>query len=135
MIESYTEGDVYQLNLREGDCLGVPPIDQPPPAWTMKKDGRPIACGGIVHIGGGVGVVWVQATDEVRGHGLKLCKFARKAVHVAFARMKFHRIQATVRTDRPEYCRWAELMGFEREGLMRKATPSKEDVFLYARVI
>ena len=135
MIDSYTEGDASKLDIREGDGLGIPPMDQPPPAWTMKKDGRPIACGGIVHVGGGIGVVWVQVTDEARGYGLKLCRFARTAVRIVFEDMKFHRIQATVRADRPEYMRWAELMGFECEGLMKKAAPDKTDLFLYARVI
>lgn len=135
MIDSYEEGDVFKLDLREGDSLGIPPMDMPSPAWTMKEDGNPIACGGIMHVGGGVGVVWVQATDKVRGHGLKLCRFAKQAVQIVFEEMKFHRIQATVRADRPEYRRWAEMMGFECEGLMRKATPNQQDVYLYARVI
>ena len=134
VIDSYTEGDVYKLDIREGDGLGIPPMDQPPPAWTMKKDGRPIACGGVVHVGGGIGVVWVQVTDEARGYGLKLCRFARIAMKIVFEDMKFHRVQATVRADRPEYRRWAELMGFECEGLMKKAAPDQSDLYLYARV-
>ena len=134
VIDSYTEGDVYKLDIREGDGLGIPPMDQPPPAWTMKKDGWPIACGGVVHVGGGIGVVWVQVTDEARGYGLKLCRFARIAMKIVFEDMKFHRVQATVRADRPEYRRWAELMGFECEGLMKKAAPDQSDLYLYARV-
>jgi RimJ/RimL family protein N-acetyltransferase len=135
VIEGYTDGDVHLLDIRDGDGFGVPPKDERGPAWTMKKDGRPIACGGFVGIGDGMAVVWVMATDEVRGHGMKLCRFARNATKIVFETMGWHRIHAAVRVDRPEYQRWAELMGFEREGCMRKAAPDKTDLYLYARVI
>ena len=135
MIDRYTEGDVFKLKIREGDGLGVPAKDEIGFGWTMKKDGKPIGCGGFQDIGQGIGMVWVMLTDEVRGHGKKLCRFARSATDIAFEEMGWHRIQAAVRCDRPEYQRWAELMGFEQEGRLRKAAPDKTDLYLYARVI
>lgn len=135
VIDSYQEGDVFKLNIRDGDGFGVPPEDEIGFGWTMKKDGAPIGCGGFIDIGHGIGVVWVMLSDAVRGHGLRLCRFARIATDIAFEEMGWHRIQAAVRCDRPEYQRWAKLMGFEREGKLRKAAPDKTDLYLYARVI
>ncbi len=135
MIDSYTPGDVFALDIRDGDGLGIPPEDEVGFGWTMKKEGRPIGCGGFLDIGQGIGLVWVMLSDEVRGHGTKLSRFARKATDIAFETMGWHRIQAAVRCDRPEYQRWARLMGFECEGRLRKAAPDKTDLYLYARVI
>ncbi len=135
MIDSYSEDDIYKLDIREGDGIGVPLTNHPPPAWTMKEDGRPIACGGVVHAGGGVGVIWMYTTDAARGHGVKLCRFAKTAINIVFEEMRFHRLQAVIRADRPEYTRWARLMGFECEGLMKKAAPDKTDLYLFARVV
>ncbi len=135
VIDGYTKGDVHLLNVRDGDGFGVPPEDESGFGWTMKLDGKPIGCGGFQGIGQGIGVVWVMLSDEVRGHGLKLCRFARMATDIAFEEMGWHRIQAAVRCDMPEYQRWAELMGFECEGRLRKAAPDKTDLYLYAKVI
>ena len=135
VIDRYQAGDVFKLNIRDGDGFGVPPKDEVGFAWTFKKDSKPVGCGGFIDIGQGVGVVWVMATDEIRGHGLRLCRFAKMAVGIAFEEMGWHRIQAAVRCDRPEYQQWAELMGFQQEGRLRKAAPDKSDLYLYARVI
>ncbi len=134
MIDRYRKGDVFALKIRDGDGFGVPPEDEVGFGWTMKKAGRPIGCGGFLDIGQGIGLVWVMLSDEVRGHGVKLCRFARTATEIAFEEMGWHRIQAAVRCDRPEYQRWARMMGFECEGRLRKAAPDKTDLYLYARV-
>ena len=73
-------------------------------------------------------------SDEVRGHGLRLTRFTRTATEIVMKAKGWHRIQATVRCDKPEYQRWARLMGFECEGRLRKAAPDKSDVYLFARV-
>lgn len=135
VIDGYKKGDVYKLKLREGDGFGVPPEEEIGFGWTMKKDGHPIGCGGFVHVDDGIGLVWMMMTDEVRGHGMKLCRFARRAVKIAFEEMGWHRIHAAVRVDRPEYMRWAQLMGFQCEGRLRKAAPDKTDLYVYARVL
>ncbi len=135
MIDSYTKGDCHLLDIRDGDGFGVPPQDEVGFGWTFKKDNKPVGCGGFVDIGQGIGLAWVMATDEVRGNGLKVCRFTRMAIKIAFEEMGWHRIQAAVRCDRPEYQQWAELMGFQREGRLRKAAPDKTDLYLYARVI
>ena len=135
VIDRYEPGDVFKLNIRDGDGFGVPPQDEVGFGWTFKKQGKPVGCGGFVDIGQGIGMAWVMATDEVRGHGLRVCRFTRMAIGIAFEEMGWHRIQAAVRCDRPEYQQWAELMGFQREGRLRKAAPDKTDLYLYARVI
>ena len=47
---------------------------------------------------------------------------------------KPRRIQIEVKTDYRMGCRWAEALGFKREGLMRRWMPDGSDAYLYGRV-
>ena len=134
VFDNYQEGDIYELGIREGDDLGVVLQDHPFPAWTMRIDGEVAACGGVVNAGGGVGNGWVFVSEKARGHGKALTRFVRGALDRLFDVMRYHRIQTVIRVDRPEYERWATLFGFEKECVLRKASPAQEDLFLFARV-
>ena len=134
-FRDYEEGDVYRLDLREGDTLGVVLQDHPFPAWTMMDGDEVIACMGVLDAGGGVGNLWMYVTDKARGHAIPLFRFCQSALRRLFDVMQFHRIQTVIRTDRPEYERWAQMFGFEKEGLLRKATSAQEDLYLFARVV
>lgn len=48
--------------------------------------------------------------------------------------LKTRRTQVTIRAGYPFLIKWIELLGFEREGLMRKFGPEGDDYYLYARV-
>lgn len=134
MIRPYEEDDVFKVKIRLGDPLGAVVGNYPGPAWTMEKDGRVIAVMGITAVSGGIGLVWSFISDEARGHGKMMVKFAREKMKFALTEMRFHRLQAVVREDRPEYQRFAELMGFQKEGLMRKACANGDDLWLYSRI-
>lgn len=134
-FRDYEEGDVYRLDLREGDTLGVVLQDHPFPAWTMMDGDEVIACMGVLDAGGGVGNLWMYVTDKARGHAIPLFRFCQSALRRLFDVMRFHRIQTVIRTDRPEYERWAQMFCFEKEGLLRKATSAQEDLYLFARVV
>lgn len=47
--------------------------------------------------------------------------------------MRAHRVQMYVDCNYKKAARFAEFLGFEREGLMLKFGPDKKDYFLYAR--
>lgn len=48
--------------------------------------------------------------------------------------VKARRTQVTIRKGFPFLLKWIEMLGFEREGLMRKFGPEGDDYYLYARV-
>ncbi len=133
-FRNYEEGDVYRLDMRDGDTLGVVVQDHPFPAYTMLDGEEVIACMGVVDAGGGVGNLWMYVTDKARGHAIPLFRFCRAGLDKVFDVMRFHRIQTVIRTDRPEYVKWALMFGFEKEGLLQQATSSREDLYLFARV-
>lgn len=45
------------------------------------------------------------------------------------------RVQATIRADFKGAEKWIKILGFEKEGLMRKFGPEGEDHFLFAKVV
>lgn len=131
----YEDGDVFAVRLRDGDPLGSPVCDYPGPAWSLKSGDEVLMCFGIHLVGAGSGMLWAFFSDEARGHGLKIIKFAKPIIDGAFEKYRYHRIQAIVRADREEYQRFIELFGFEKEGLMRQATANRQDIWLYSRVL
>lgn len=136
MVEfrGYEDGDVYAVKIRLGDPLGAPVVEYPGVKWTMTVNGEPAAVAGIMNGGPGIGMLWAFVSDDARGHGKKIVKFIRPKLDFAFKEMRYHRLQAIVRVDRPEYQRFIELLGFEKEGLMKKAAFNQDDLWLYARV-
>jgi RimJ/RimL family protein N-acetyltransferase len=96
--------------------------------------GRVLACLGVVEEAPRIAALWMMASEQARGHGLKMRKFGNMLLDMLFFDLGYHRVQVIVRVDRPEYQRWAEMFGFEKEGRMRKALPNGDDVLLYARV-
>lgn len=133
-FDTYEPGDVAKLDIRDGDLFEATFVEPPLPAWTMKDNGMPIACGGIMDQGHGLGVVWMFVSDGARGHGRDLYRFSTNALEFAENELGMYRIHTLVRTDVPEYLRWAQLFGFDLEGRLVKAAPDRRDVYLLARV-
>ena len=134
ILYPYVQGDLYEIDMRAGDDIGDEVREHPGPSWTLKDEGEVLACFGICNIYGGVGTAWAFVSDKARHHGASLPKAMIAKLKECFDVMKFHRLQTVVRPDMKEYLRFVELIGFEREGLMRKATPRKQDVLLYSMV-
>lgn len=101
-----------------------------PWSWTGMVEGVPLVCGGILANEFGAGVLWAFLAPGAGPHMLRITRFVRRMVVLAGLR----RLQATALASFPEGCRWLELLGFEREGRLRRYGPDGADHFLYARV-
>lgn len=135
-LVEYEQGDVYRVKIRLGDPLGGSVTDLKQPAWTLlDEEGNALLCFSILPEGtSGIATFFAYVSDDARGHGHYMLKTGRRIVERSFKHLNLHRIQAIVRADKVEYQRWIELLGFEKEGLMRKAAANKSDVWLYSRV-
>ncbi len=49
--------------------------------------------------------------------------------------LKLRRVHTTIRADFPTAEKWIKILGFEKEGLMRKFGPEGEDHFLFSKVV
>lgn len=134
-IRTYQTGDYKLLIKRDGDDLGDGDFDEETgPTWTILVEGVPVTIFGLQYAGPGVYDQWGTGTEAIRGHGLFVVKRVREIMELAFENLDLHRIQATCRTDRPEYERFLKLLGFQKEGLLRQMAPDRSDLFIFSKV-
>jgi hypothetical protein len=103
-------------------------------AFTGKYDDRIVCIAGLTPRWTGLADAWLILDESVKAKELLL--ITRSIVDIVLHYMPdpFHRIQTTVRADWPNAHRWAEMLGFTREGTMRRGGPYGEDLDLYALV-
>ena len=113
-------GDMeYATNLKSGgDC------------YTAIANGHVVACLGLVSVWKYRRYVWAFLADDCGKHMIHLTRAVKLW-------LKYHgqgRIETSVDCNFPAAIRWAEMLGFEREGMMRQYSPLGADCYLYARV-
>jgi hypothetical protein len=104
-------------------------------AYTLLRNKRPVACGGIVPNGEiGVQTVWFVATDEVKHCGIELTKTARKMVKAFLSNgTDIRRIEGQCFASDKQAGKWATASGLRFEGMLEGAGPKGETMMLYAK--
>ncbi|QDP62514.1 MAG: hypothetical protein Unbinned5079contig1000_41 [Prokaryotic dsDNA virus sp.] len=94
-----------------------------------------LAIGGVHQMWNGVGEAWILVAKE----GYKIPKTIAKYTDYLFQHIQetheLSRIQASVCASDVRANRYAQWLGFEKEGIMRKYGPDGTDYIRYARVI
>lgn len=98
-------------------------------------DGYVIASAGIKPLWKGVGEGWFVASDNMPKKKLSVIKLIRENFDSMIQENNLVRVQAGVRADWLEAKRFAEFLGFEHEGIMRKYGPDGQDYLRMARII
>jgi hypothetical protein len=94
---------------------------------------NPVICFGAISIWHGVSEAWMVADDIARTRPILMTKFGKIFADTLAISQKLHRIQITVRTTDKRAVKWASVIGFEQEGVMRKYGPDEIDYLLMAR--
>ena len=105
------------------------------PAITLVADDKVIGVIGGTFLFPGVMEAFGLFSDAIRKHRVSFHKRIKEVLDSAFANYKVHRIQIVVRSDYFEGQTWAENLGFQYEGTMKKYGPAMNDYHLYARTI
>lgn len=100
------------------------------PCWSVFVGGRVVACGGLCAQWEGRAVAWAIISE-----GAPLVAVTRSAIHVLGLPGIPRRVECFVDVSFQEGIRWAEMLGFQREGLMRAFSPDGRDHLLFARVV
>lgn len=100
------------------------------PAFSAVVDGEIIAALGIIPQWENRAVAWGLIGTEARRHLLAIHRAVLRFLEMS----EYGRIETSVATHFAEGHRWAQMLGFEREGTMRAYTPEGHDCDLYARV-
>lgn len=81
-------------------------------AWTFTDGDEVLLCGGIVKSQvGGVFVLWAAMSADVGARLIGLTRIAKR-----YLALNAVRIETGVRVGFTPGCRWAELVGFKRDG-------------------
>jgi hypothetical protein len=94
----------------------------------------PVLCAGIIIFQPGVGEAWVRGSLHMQHLGISLARTVKRWFDAAMLDRGLHRVQVTVRcTDKVAY-RFAQFIGFGREGIMRQLSADKADFYMMARI-
>ena len=101
------------------------------PHYSMMVDGRVLGCAGVCMITEEHrGVAWALVAKDI---GRSFYSF-HKSVLNFLEESNLVRIETAVQYDFHDGHRWAQLLGFKPEGVMKKYFADGQDAILYARV-
>ena len=72
--------------------------------------------------------------DNAKKYPLEFFRTVKSRIENYEMKLDLRRVQCTVRDGFPFLVKFIKMLGFEREGLMRKFGPEGDDYYLYARV-
>jgi len=104
------------------------------PAVTGIYEGRIIGCGGLEIIYAGFAEGWCLFVADIGEYGF-MPKAVKRILAAWIEEYKLIRIQAPLRVDFPEGIRFAEWLGLEYEGLLRKYHADHSDARMFALII
>lgn len=105
------------------------------PAYTIfDQDGRVLVCLGVQILWGRVGECWSVFSPEARKHPKAITEVTIKYLTRIVADFNLERLQAYARTDLKPAWKWLEVLGFEREGCLRKFGRDGSDQYIYGMV-
>ena len=130
MNHKVLEADKNYINI-EGNAKN---LEQDHLAFTGLVNNKPIFAAGMKMIWGQVAEGWVIATQDVWNYPLSVAKAIKKDFARVAKENNIIRVQTAIRKDFKEGQRFAEWLGLENEGLMRKFGFDGTDQYRYARI-
>ena len=138
-LRHFREADLENINPRE-EFKADPSMDEwlvlASQGWTYTitaDDDRPIMILGCNILWEGVAQVWTVPTEEIRGSGLYVVKITKFLLRGIALKARVRRFHCIIHTGYPENIKWIELLGFQHEGTMFRATPDKKDLLVYVK--
>ena len=103
-------------------------------AFTLLDNNVPICSGGIIPTWMGNAQGWVISSKRIFRNKVKASRLIKERTDLLCANNKIWRLQTAVKADFKIGIRFAEFLGFNKEGLMVGYGPDKTDYYLMARI-
>ena len=103
-------------------------------AFTLLDNNVPICSGGIIPTWMGNAQGWVLSSKRIFRNKIKSARLIKERTDLLCANNKIWRLQTAVKADFKIGIRFAEFLGFNKEGLMIGYGPDKTDYYLMARI-
>jgi len=136
-IRPFTPQDVHNINLdypfpsgsRDG-LLSHRNIV----AFTLEDEGTVLAVGGVHVMWFGAGEAWVLVSPDCLDVPSSFARYAKRQFDSILQETELRRVQASIHVDDQRAYRFAQWLGFEDEGIMRKYGADGGDYYRMARV-
>ena len=103
-------------------------------AFTLLDNNVPICSGGVIPTWLGNAQGWVISSKRIFRNKIKASRLIKERTDLLCANNKIWRLQTAVKADFKIGIRFAEFLGFNKEGLMVGYGPDKTDYYLMARI-
>ena len=103
-------------------------------AFTLLDNNVPICSGGIVPTWLGNAQGWGISSKRIFRNKVKASRLIKQRTDLLCANNKIWRLQTAVKADFKIGIRFAQFLGFNKEGLMVGYGPDKTDYYLMARI-
>ena len=103
-------------------------------AFTLLDNNVPVCSGGVIPTWLGNAQGWVISSKRIFRNKVKASRLIKERTDLLCANNKIWRLQTAVKADFKIGIRFAEFLGFNKEGLMRGYGPDKTDYYLMARI-
>lgn len=102
--------------------------------YTLLDGDTILAVGGLHMMWFGVGEAWLLVSPKALDKPVALARYSNKLLHGIVEKTQVRRVQASVHTHDTRAMIFAEWLGFEHEGIMRKYGLEGDDYFRMARI-
>ena len=103
--------------------------------YTLFEEDVVLGIGGVHNIWNGVGEAWLLLGKEAFARPKTVARHTVNMFDHMQEEYNYQRIQASIAVTDAKAKRFAEWLGFQNEGIMRKYGPDGSDYFRYARVM
>ena len=103
-------------------------------SWTAMKTGKPLLCFGIRPAWKNVGEAWLLPGKDIGDYAISVVRYSRKFFTELLRNGEYARIHITVRADNDTALKFAKVLGFEVEGIMRNFGPDGVSCYMMARI-
>lgn len=125
-VEAFQQFNDFEERLRAMESYGN--------CWTAIYQGKMICCWGAYEIWDGVAEAWLITSYDFERVPISVTRGAMRFFDETAITMKLHRLQLTVNTNDKIAVRWAKVLKFDYEGLMRAYGPDGSDYIIVARL-
>lgn len=102
--------------------------------YTLEQGNEILAVGGVHIMWFGVGEAWLLVSPKALEKPVALARYSKQLLNAIVGKTDIRRIQASVHCDDERAFQFANWLGFDYEGKMRKYGVEGDDYYRLARV-
>ena len=103
-------------------------------SYSLVHNGHLICCAGLVDMWPGVGEAWFIASQKIHKDARPFIRFARQIQSDVIEQNNLWRAQAVVKVGWDKALRFANFLGYKKEGIMQQYGPNRDDYYRVAKL-